>query len=119
MSQIAFVTWNGGGNLGRALAFARELRRRGHRGVGHTISSFCCLSAVASVASEYASVFAQPRAADPEPMGSKPMSSCLSSGNKPQKPRPGSISAGKTATARPERARRERARQDSNPRPAA
>ena len=31
MSQIAFVTWNGGGNLGPALAIARELRRRGHR----------------------------------------------------------------------------------------
>ena len=48
----------------------------------------CCLSAVASVASESASVFAQPRAADPELIGSKPMSSCLSSGNRPQKPRP-------------------------------
>ena len=31
MSQIAFVTWNGGGNLGPALAIARELRRRGPR----------------------------------------------------------------------------------------
>ena len=29
MSQIAFVTWNGGGNLGPALAIACELRRRG------------------------------------------------------------------------------------------
>jgi Dienelactone hydrolase family len=47
----------------------------------------CCLSAVASVASESASVFAQPRAADPEPVGSKPMSNCLSSRNRPQKPR--------------------------------
>jgi Dienelactone hydrolase family len=47
----------------------------------------CCLSAVASVASESASVFAQPRAADLEPVGSKPMSNCLSSRNRPQKPR--------------------------------
>jgi UDP:flavonoid glycosyltransferase YjiC (YdhE family) len=31
MSQIAFVTWNGGGNPGPALAIARELGRRGHR----------------------------------------------------------------------------------------
>jgi hypothetical protein len=31
MSRIAFVTWNGGGNLGPALAMARELGRRGHR----------------------------------------------------------------------------------------
>ena len=31
MSQIAFVTWNGGGNLGPALPIARELRRRDHR----------------------------------------------------------------------------------------
>ena len=31
MSQIAFVTWNGGGNLGLAQAIARGLQRRGHR----------------------------------------------------------------------------------------
>ena len=31
MSRIAFVTWHGGGNLGPALAIARELQRRGHR----------------------------------------------------------------------------------------
>ena len=31
MSQIAFVTWNGGGNLGPALAIARELRWRDPR----------------------------------------------------------------------------------------
>jgi hypothetical protein len=37
MSRIAFVTWNGGGNLGPALAIARELERRGHQAVflGH------------------------------------------------------------------------------------
>jgi hypothetical protein len=39
MSQIAFVTWNGGGSLGSALVVARELRRRGHRG-GYAISSY-------------------------------------------------------------------------------
>ena len=33
MSWIAFITWNGGGNLGPALAIARELARRGHRAV--------------------------------------------------------------------------------------
>ena len=40
MSQIAFVTWNGGGNLGPALNIARELRRRGHRAGGCAISSY-------------------------------------------------------------------------------
>ena len=40
MSQIAFVTWNGGGSLGSALVVARELRRRGHRGGGYAISSY-------------------------------------------------------------------------------
>jgi UDP:flavonoid glycosyltransferase YjiC (YdhE family) len=29
MSRIAFVTWNGGGNLAPALAIGRELRQRG------------------------------------------------------------------------------------------
>src|SRR5271166_3181896 len=33
MSRIAFVTWNGGGNLAPALAIAQELHRRGHRAV--------------------------------------------------------------------------------------
>ena len=31
MSRIAFVTWNGGGNLTPALAIVRELHRSGHR----------------------------------------------------------------------------------------
>jgi hypothetical protein len=31
MSPIAFVTWNGDGNLAPALSIARELHRRGHR----------------------------------------------------------------------------------------
>jgi len=31
MSRIAFVTWNGGGNLTPALASVRELHRSGHR----------------------------------------------------------------------------------------
>lgn len=30
MSRFAFVTWDGGGTLGPALAIARELQRRGH-----------------------------------------------------------------------------------------
>ena len=40
MPRIAFVTWNGGGNLGPAQAIARELRRRGHRAVGYAISCY-------------------------------------------------------------------------------
>ena len=37
MSRIRFVTWDGGGNLGPALAIARELARRGPRAafLGH------------------------------------------------------------------------------------
>jgi UDP:flavonoid glycosyltransferase YjiC (YdhE family) len=30
MSRITLVTWDGGGDLGPALAIARELARRGH-----------------------------------------------------------------------------------------
>jgi hypothetical protein len=30
MSRIAFVTWDGGGNLAPGLAIARKLARRGH-----------------------------------------------------------------------------------------
>ena len=40
MPRIAFVTWNGGGNLGPAQAIAREFRRRGHRAGGYAISSY-------------------------------------------------------------------------------
>src|SRR3954452_1960243 len=52
MSEILFVTWDGGGNVPPALAIAAELRRRGHgvRFVGHRAQRLSLESAGVEVA---------------------------------------------------------------------